>query len=81
MRVEIYTKADCHLCDEAKAVLRSVKKRVPFEWVEVDISTQDDLYRKYRYDIPVIMIDGRMAFRHRVTEAELENRLRQPAGM
>ena len=37
MRVEIYSKPDCGLCEEAKRALRAVQQRVPFELVEVNI--------------------------------------------
>jgi hypothetical protein len=77
MKVEIYTKADCYLCDELKAVVLRVRARIPFELSEVDITSDPALYAKYRYDIPVLMVEGRMAFRHRVTDAELESRLLQ----
>jgi glutaredoxin len=78
MKVEIYTKADCSLCEEAKAVVDKVRRRISFECEEIDITTSDELYQRYRYDIPVIRVDGKFAFRHRVTEVELEERLRTP---
>ena len=34
---------------------------------EVNIETDKELLRKYRYDIPVVMIDGVEEYRHRVT--------------
>jgi glutaredoxin len=77
MKVEIYSKADCGLCDEAKAALLRVQKRVPFELTEVDIQARPELYERYRYDIPVIWVNGRMVCRHRVDEKAFEARLKQ----
>jgi glutaredoxin len=79
MKVEIYSKADCSLCDEAKAVVLAVRQRLAFELVELDITADPDLYQRYRYDIPVIKVNGKFAFRHRVDERTFEARLRQEA--
>ena len=37
-----------------------------FTLEEINIESDDELLRKYKYDIPVVMIDGVEAFRHRV---------------
>ena len=37
-----------------------------FTLVEVNIESDPELLRKYKYDIPVVMIDGVECFRHRV---------------
>ena len=75
MKVEIYSKPDCCLCDDAKRVLEDVRARIPFDLVEVDIRTDPARFERYRYDIPVICIDGRRAFKHRLTARQLEDRL------
>ena len=75
LRVEIYSKRDCCLCDEAKAVLDRVRAEVPFELVEVDIEGDAQLMERFRTEIPVIFVGGRKAFKYRVDEAELRRRL------
>ena len=65
-RVIIYSRPGCHLCDEAKAVIQNAGCSDRFILEEVNIESDDELLRKYKYDIPVIMIDGIEAFRHRV---------------
>lgn len=80
MKVEIYSKADCPLCDEAKAVLEQVQRSIPFDLVEVDIRADPALFERYRYDIPVVFVDGRKAFKHHLDAREVEKRLRRPAG-
>jgi len=77
MTVEIYSKPGCSLCDEAKAVLLSVRERIPFELVEVDIRSDRALFDRYKFDIPVIVVEGERAFHHRVDESALETLLRQ----
>lgn len=76
IRVEIYSKPDCHLCDEAKSVLLKVQKKIPFELVQVNIVDDRELFSQYKEQIPVIFIDSRKAFKFRVAEKELVKRLR-----
>jgi len=81
MKVEIYSKPDCPLCEEAKRVLLEVQRRVPFQLSEVNIEDDASLFQRYRFDIPVIFIDGQKSFKHRLEVSELERRLRRAAGM
>lgn len=74
-RVEIYTKRDCCLCDEAKEVLARVRNDVPFELAEIDIESDSTLMERFRTEIPVIFVGGRKAFKYRVDEQELRRRL------
>jgi hypothetical protein len=73
--VEIYSKPDCSLCELALVTVLSVQRRVPFELLERDVRQDATLAEKWRYDIPVICIDGVVAFRGRVTEEALELQL------
>ena len=77
MNVDIYSKPDCPLCDEAKHVLRKVQERVPFELIETNIEADPTLFERYKYDIPVVFIGGAKAFKHRVDEQDFERRLRR----
>jgi hypothetical protein len=63
------------LCDKAKAVILAVRREVPFEFHEVDIGWSGDLYEDHKHDIPVIEIDGKRAFKHRVDPVTLLERL------
>jgi glutaredoxin len=76
MKVDIYSKPHCSLCEQAKAALERVRARLPFELREVDIRSDPDLLERHRYDIPVVLVDGEVVFRHRVDEARLEELLR-----
>jgi glutaredoxin len=69
--VVLYTRAGCHLCDEAKQVLRDA--RVAFS--EVDIDADADLHARYNEEVPVVFIDGRKAFKYHVDPRELRRRL------
>ena len=64
--VIIYSRPGCHLCDEAKAAIENSGLTDRFTLEEINIESDPELLRKYKYDIPVITIDGVEAFRHRV---------------
>ena len=75
MKVVLYGRPDCHLCDEARAVVERVRADVGFKLEERDIEDDDDLFRRYLERIPVVTIDGEEAFELFVDEAELRQRL------
>ncbi len=72
MRVTIYSKPDCHLCDEMKAIVHRVLDRDAHTSIEeIDISNDLVLLGRYGLEIPVLMIDETKVAKYRVTEAEL----------
>ena len=75
IRVEIFSKADCHLCDDAKEVLLKAKKKHPLEIIEIDITEDPKMYEAYGQQVPVVFINGRKAFKFRVDEKELQKKI------
>jgi glutaredoxin len=73
--VIIYSRPGCHLCDEAKEAILSAGCGDHFTLEEINIESDPELLRKYKYDIPVIMIDGVEAFIHRVAPSEFRTRI------
>ena len=71
MKVTVYTRSGCHLCDEAKQVIESVRRRTAFDYEEFDIDSDPRLRQLYNEEVPVIAIDGKKAFKYRVTAPEL----------
>jgi glutaredoxin len=57
--VTLYLRDGCHLCEDAREILYRVRRDTPFELVERDIETDDDLLRRYLERIPVVAVDGR----------------------
>jgi len=74
-QVVLYGKAGCHLCDEARDVVRSVREQHPFELEEVDVSTDPELHHIYGERIPVLALDGDELFEFHVDADELARRL------
>jgi hypothetical protein len=57
--VTLYTRAGCHLCDEAREAILVMRADLPaFELREVDIEGDDDLLARYLERIPVVAVDG-----------------------
>lgn len=77
MRVDIYSKPRCSLCEKALAVVEAVQSRLPFELYVTDILQSPDLFEAWRYDIPVVLIEGVPVFKYRVDEETLEARIRE----
>jgi glutaredoxin len=71
--IVVYTRAGCHLCDEAAALLAGFD--LPFESVDID----DDPRLRAQYDqcVPVVVIDGKERFRGRIDELLLRRLLAQ----
>ncbi|HEV7764386.1 MAG TPA: 4a-hydroxytetrahydrobiopterin dehydratase [Thermoanaerobaculia bacterium] len=65
--VTLYTRANCPLCEKAKAAIRA--SGVPVVLTEVDIDRDEALRVRYTDDVPVIHVDGNEAFRHSVDPA------------
>lgn len=68
--VVVYSRVGCCLCDVVKGTLAAMEDKADFRWREVDIDADPELQRKYNDEVPVVMIDGRKAFKYRMTELE-----------
>jgi Glutaredoxin-like domain (DUF836) len=65
----------CHLCESARLVIDRVRVDVPFELEELDITGDEELERRYREKIPVVLVDGQEAFTYFVHPDGLRRRL------
>jgi glutaredoxin len=57
MRLILYSKQGCHLCEGLQEKLEEVLKKPHFSSVELevrDIIIRDDWYQKYQYEVPVL---------------------------
>jgi glutaredoxin len=76
----LYTKPDCHLCEQALEVLRRVRSELPFELDVRDITADDALHRAFFERIPVVTLDGEELFEYFVDAETLRERLSEPSG-
>jgi glutaredoxin len=75
--VTIYSRPGCHLCGEAKNAIQSADCEDEFVLEEVDIEKDPALLERYRFDIPVVQIDGIMVFKYKVDAREFRRKLRR----
>jgi hypothetical protein len=70
LTVTLFTKKGCTLCDKVVEVLQSVRGQQPHCLMAVDITDPDKSYwyQKYKYDIPILHINGRYWAKHRLTK-------------
>lgn len=52
--LKLYSTSSCHLCEEATAVLLSVRS-IDLTWEEIEISDDDTLLARYGTRIPVLL--------------------------
>lgn len=72
----LYTKDPCQLCDELKEELKPYMNK--FIFTTVDITQKENLryLRMYRYEIPVLFLDGQFLCKHKLDHRLLEDRLK-----
>jgi hypothetical protein len=57
--VILYTRPNCHLCDEARAKILGLREDgLNFDLEEIDIERDDALLARYLERIPVVALDG-----------------------
>ncbi|HCV41918.1 MAG TPA: glutaredoxin family protein [Bacteroidetes bacterium] len=78
--VEIFSKEECHLCDDARAVINKVQQDIPFRLREFKLMPGDPYYEEYREWFPVVHINKALAFKYRVNENMFKIKLQQVAG-
>ena len=76
-RVTFYTRPGCHLCDVAKREIAAAGGADSYELVEVNIDADPALQARYGWDIPVVAVNGVVAFKHRLTAADFRRELQR----
>ena len=74
-RVTLYTRAGCHLCEQAEQVLRAEQQAAGFALELVDIDRDPELVRRYGVRVPVVALDGQDLFEYEVPLDLLRARL------
>ena len=77
-RVVLYHRPGCHLCEEAEKILAEAAKVADFSFESINIESDLELLESHRFDIPVIEIDGKQRFRHRIGIDEILSAIRGP---
>ena len=77
-QVTLYSKPGCHLCEEMKSEIARANCSDLYDLQEVNIESDAGLFARYRFDIPVLLIDDVEMFRHRLSAADFQDCLSRP---
>jgi glutaredoxin len=61
--IRLYTRAGCHLCDDAAQFLKSEQVRYQFILETVDVDAEPALRALHNDSVPVVTINGKLRFR------------------
>lgn len=68
-------KPGCHLCDDAKKVVQTVCAGLSLPWEQINIEENTEFYECYKHEIPVLLLDGKKAFKYCIREEALRTAL------
>jgi glutaredoxin len=77
LKLTLYSRPDCCLCEEMKAVIGEVAEKMPVDLEEINVDGAAELRQRFGDEVPVLFINGRKAFKYRVTAEELAKRLKK----
>lgn len=80
MKVILFTKEDCALCEEAADMLRRLQQSIRFDLQLVYIADDPDLVARYGERVPVLVIDDREAAQAPLDEIRLVSILSAASG-
>lgn len=80
IRITLYGRVDCHLCHEMRRVVDTVARDVALVIEEVDVDGDPELVRLYGDEVPVLLVNGRKAFKYRTDVPGLRARLEREQG-
>ena len=75
IQIEILTKKDCCLCDDAQEIVERVIPDYPVTLTLKDIESDAALYETYKERIPVVRINGEDSFVYKTHETTLRKKL------
>ncbi len=78
--VTLYTRQDCHLCEEAKAQMAPLVREFSAKLREVDIDCDPALRERYTNDVPVVFLGARKVAKHRINLAHFRRQLERARG-
>ena len=77
LRLTLYGRRDCHLCDIAKETIARLRERLDFEVDERDVDDDPAWAAAFGEQVPVGFVGERKVFKYRVDEPRLERALRR----
>jgi glutaredoxin len=75
-RIVVFSRPDCHLCDDAHDVVARVAAEVGVDWEQRNTLDAAEWTRRYHDFVPVVLVDDRMVGYWRIEEADLRAALK-----
>jgi len=75
LRLTLYSRQDCPLCDEMRSVVATAARGVPFHLEIIDVDSDPSLVVAYGDEVPVLCVNGVKVFAGRVDVRTLRARL------
>jgi hypothetical protein len=75
VRLTFYYKPGCWLCDTAEEMLNGLMGKYEIEVNKIDITSDDELYELYRFDIPVFEFRDGSTIHGRIKKKDLLKKL------
>jgi len=80
-RITLIGRPGCHLCDDARVVVKKVADETGAGWNEMSILDHPELAESYAEQIPVVLVDGAQHTFWRVDEHRLRTALTRRKGL
>lgn len=79
MKVLLYKKENCHLCDEAEEILGRLKKEKRFFLEKILLEENTDLFDRFGNKVPVVFINDKLVFEFKLDEEAFLRKLSELA--
>ncbi|WP_214884888.1 MULTISPECIES: glutaredoxin family protein [unclassified Exiguobacterium] len=73
MKLTLYKRENCSLCDEAVVMLEWLQEDYPIEIEQIDITGDEVLEEKYLFEIPVLIYEGETICQGRYDDNKVED--------
>lgn len=80
IEIILYSRAGCELCQEMELVVEQEMPRFLARLEKIDIDREPELKQRFNFEVPVLFVNGRKAFKYRCTPRELRKRLSREVG-
>ena len=75
--LRLLTKDGCQLCDEAKMIINKEFPNVKIEEVYITDAGNEDLYDRWKWEIPVFYLDGKFLCKNRIDLELLKQKIKE----
>ena len=74
--LRLLTKDGCQLCDESKKIINKEFPNVKIEEVYITDAGNEDLYDRWKWEIPVFYLDGKFLCKNRIDLELLKQKIK-----